>query len=104
MDWEKIMQQVQEHGPRRVVVDEHCHAVNPYSARREYEISWEIVLIREDGWTLGAPMHLSHLAFALWTNKWRSYMVDGDDRIFAIDTWSDRERHFEMAQERKWQQ
>lgn len=55
--------------PTRVVVDEAGTALTPRRARAR-GIQVDVVFIRSDGWTLGAPRELEETARNLWSNDW----------------------------------
>lgn len=80
--------------PQRILVDGTGHSVPPDRAFREHEISpgaISVILVREDGWTLGAPGGLEDEAFDLWKDQWKWFcprpMVVG----IPIDRWGERE-------------
>ena len=52
---------IMEHGPQRVMisVDE---AVSSRRAREDYGINPDVIFIRNDGWSLGAPTRLEAAA------------------------------------------
>lgn len=63
------------HGPTRVLVNEDGIAVKPRRAREVYDITPDIVFIRDDGWSLGAPKHLADIAEAIWENEWKGVLL-----------------------------
>lgn len=56
-------------GPARVVVDRSGRAVPPDQAS-ERGIAWDVIFVRRDGWTLGAPARLAKVAFRMWEGEW----------------------------------
>lgn len=62
-----------DHGPCRVVIDKEGAAVTPFLAESRHGVSPDIMFIRDDGWTLGAPLTLESVAFGLWSDKWIGY-------------------------------
>ena len=56
------------HGPDRVVINDEGEAVS--MKRLPEGISWDVIFIRSDGWTLGAPSHLIDVAEAIWQDLW----------------------------------
>ena len=63
---------LQKDGPRRVIVDKSGQATSPKQAQK-MGVYYEIVFIRNDGWTLGAPVELESDAIALWKERWVAY-------------------------------
>ena len=57
-------------GPTRVVINEKGEATSYPIALRDYQTNYDVVFIRDDGWTLGAPAHLEEVAERLWKDKW----------------------------------
>jgi hypothetical protein len=55
--------------PRRVVIDAEGAAVSPSRT----ELKPDIVFIRDDGWTLGAPASLATVAYETWADYWVSF-------------------------------
>ena len=53
----------------RVLIDKEGTAVPPKRAK-ELGVSPDVIFIRDDGWTLGAPKHLKDVAHSLWSDKW----------------------------------
>ncbi len=60
-------------GPDRVLVDSEGTALSPVRAM-EQGVMPHIILIRGDGWTLGAPERLAKAAEALWADEWIGYV------------------------------
>jgi len=58
------------HGPDRVLVDNLGTAVGAFRAKTEFNIEAEVVLIRADGWMLGAPWKLRDYAHSIWKSEW----------------------------------
>lgn len=57
-------------GPDRVVINDDGEALPWPRARQEHNILPEIIFVRDDGWTLGAPRQFEKTAFQLWADKW----------------------------------
>ena len=99
--WQKGLDDLRANGPNSVLINEQGDVVTTIVARKIHDLAPEIILLRDDGWSLGAPMHLSEVALALWKDEWTCYMVDGDNRIFGIPAWRFREQHLDAAQKKK---
>lgn len=66
----KLINFLKAYGPDRVVINSYGEGVPAERAVKEYNIKSEVVYIRKDGWTLGAPKCLSDVANRLWTDEW----------------------------------
>lgn len=66
--------QIGANGPRRVLV-EGDFAETPQRAREIYDIWPDIVFIRNDGWSLGAPNNLADTAEKLWAGHWIGVLI-----------------------------
>lgn len=62
-------------GPARVVVNTNGEAVSCRRAREEHHLTPDVVFIRKDGWTLGAPNALAAVAEKLWRGEWLGVLV-----------------------------
>ena len=57
-------------GPDRVLIGADGTAVPPRRAREEYDIVPDVVFVRNDGWSLGAPIEMRFVAHELWKEGW----------------------------------
>lgn len=73
--------------PARVIVDEEGHAVNAMEARYEH-LEWDVVFLRDDGWTLGAPQHLERVAYETWRGEWIHFARKPWRRWIAIKKYA----------------
>ena len=62
------------HGPSRVMVSE-FEATRPETAKGAHGISPDIIFIRDDGWSLGAPKALAEAAEALYPEQWTHVLL-----------------------------
>jgi hypothetical protein len=69
-DLEAFAEQLFTEGMDRVVINEQGEAVGPHKAQYQMGIVVEVVFIRKDGWTLGAPKELESVAHKLWADEW----------------------------------
>jgi len=63
--------------PVRVIVDEDGHAIPPEAASK-MAINSDIIFVREDGWSLGAPEEFEDIAYNMWRNDWTQFIRKGD--------------------------
>lgn len=91
IDLEKIRQEVLALGPERVLINEH-ETMPPKTAKRERGIEPDVILIRDDGWTLGAPEHLQGAAFKMWQKEWVAVLYRPFDFVYQRTGPVTRER------------
>lgn len=72
--------------PRRVVVDEDGHAIPPEAASK-MSIDSDIIFLRNDGWSLGAPKDLEDIAYNMWRNDWVQFARTGDKNWIDISDY-----------------
>ena len=60
---------IKKRGPTRVVIDRHGEAVAPRRALEKC-IRCDVIFIRADGWSLGAPLQFSDVAENMWRDEW----------------------------------
>lgn len=65
-----LIRRIKSHGPTRVIVHKSGEAVSAWRALSEYFIIPEVVFIRRDGWSLGAPAQFVEQARWLWQDEW----------------------------------
>lgn len=56
--------------PARVVVDDRGTAFPGRRAHWEFNIEADVVFLRRDGWSLGAPKELERIAYEMWKDEW----------------------------------
>ena len=75
--------------PNRVVVDRDGMAVNASRAKHEFCAYPDIVFVRDDGWTLGAPLALERVAYRLWRDYWTHFARRGDELMSKISEYQE---------------
>ena len=79
---ERVASDVRTMGPQRVMVNSNGASVSAGRAKTIYKVESDVVFIRGDGWTLGAPARLREEAHSTWPDLWVGCMTrDGS-------TWS----------------
>jgi hypothetical protein len=63
-------------GPTRVVINAEGEAVPPKRAK-SMGIVPDVILIRNDGWSLGAPPQFAAVAESLWADSWVGFIKRG---------------------------
>lgn len=76
---ENAVAEIKRSGPQRVLIDAEGGAVNSKRAREQYGVTPDIIFIRADGWTLGAPSYWEMNAERLWPDEWIGYLRRGDE-------------------------
>lgn len=71
---ERAVADVMRAGPERVVFSAAGEATSSARARRFHNVIPDIVFIRADGWTLGAPTRFEDIAYRLWSDEWVGFM------------------------------
>ena len=70
MDLNEMAAKIKADGPKRVVVSPSGEAFPPPRARQECGAMPDIIFIRKDGWSLGAPRALAAVAEGMWADEW----------------------------------
>jgi len=70
IDIQKVAREVMKAGPDRVVTNVRGDATTSRAARERFGINPDVIFIRDDGWTLGAPSRLEATARRLWQGHW----------------------------------
>lgn len=71
---EAAVKRVMVHGPDRVVINAEQEAIGWDRARAQYGIKPDVIFIRNDGWTLGAPKQFEAQAFGAWADSWIGFI------------------------------
>lgn len=58
----------------KVVVDSEGLGTTLERALKEYNIKPDIIFIRDDGWTLGAPSQFERVAYRMWHDRWVAFI------------------------------
>lgn len=66
--------------PERVIQHENGACLSGAQAV-ERGLPWEIVFIRDDGWSLGAPAQLQNPAEEMWQNQWIAVYYPASARL-----------------------
>jgi hypothetical protein len=83
----EIIDKIRHNGINRVVVSAEGLAVSPRRALEEFNIRPEIVFVRDDDWTLGAPAVFSELAEKMWADRWVYVIVPPTPRAISYADW-----------------
>ena len=72
--------------PTRVVVDDTGMANTPDIAE-SFGITADIVFLRNDGWSLGAPFRFEGIAYRMWSDSWTKFCHRGDTQFTPISKY-----------------
>lgn len=61
-------------GPDRVVINREGEALGSRRAR-EMGVTPDVIFIRDDGWSLGAPARLRGVAESMWRDQWAGVLT-----------------------------
>lgn len=64
------IKRVMTYGPTRVMINSAGEAVKPERAKRDHNIVPDVIFIRKDGWSLGAPDSLVEVARRMYADMW----------------------------------
>jgi len=79
----KLCEPVMLRGPTRVVVNAEGEAVAPNRAPRPADL----VFVRDDGWSLGAPKDLIGVAEQMWADSWVAVIIRGEPLPVTYKAW-----------------
>jgi hypothetical protein len=82
-------------GPKRILIDSDGTAISFERAEAEHDITYEkvaVILVRADGWSLGAPDDLAQDAYRLWEGEWKWFGVQPCPFGFPIRRWPEWQR------------
>ena len=57
-------------GPTRVMVRSDGKATSPSVAKKQHNVTPDVIFVRDDNWSLGAPNELKQVAYETWKNQW----------------------------------
>lgn len=83
MDFNKlgiVVYDIIQQGPTRVIINEDGIGVPPCMAKN---VSVDIIFIRNDKWSLGAPKEFEEVAYKMWPDTWVAFIdstIDGEVR------------------------
>ncbi len=85
MTLEELWDIIKEKGPTRTMINEHGTVVTPFRAQTEHRITTiNIIFIREDGWSIAAPMELETIAHGLYEDKWIGFSLHPFNNVQLI--------------------
>ena len=84
---EQWLKRIAAQGPTRVIIDAQGTATPPGRAKKIFFIDPDVVFIRDDGWTLGAPTKFAEVARKMWEHDWVAYAIPPYIRTEPMSTW-----------------
>jgi hypothetical protein len=80
----QICSRAMNEGPTRIVINSDGEAVPP---NKDNIKLIEVVFVRKDGWSLGAPFHLIEVARKMWDDEWVGVLMAGYNNPVSYDAW-----------------
>ncbi len=74
-------------GPTRVIVDKDGLGVSSKIAKDVCQVTSDIIFIRDDGWSLGAPKEFEKVAFDIWKDSWTHFVRKGHTQWISIEKY-----------------
>lgn len=74
--------------PTRVIVDSDGMGVPSSRAFTEYKVAPDVIFIREDNWSLGAPSEFESVAFKMWEDYWTHFAYIKTGRWLPITEYN----------------
>lgn len=84
----KLSDYIMQNGPTRVVINEHGEATAPNRA----PVPPEVIFIRRDGWSLGAPTDLVSVAEQMWADEWVGVLTKEEAGPIFYQNWRQARR------------
>ncbi len=73
--------------PTRVIVEADGSATTPRRAAHIFQVISNIIFIRDDGWTLGAPKEFESIAYGIWKDSWTHFVRKGHTQWIPIERY-----------------
>lgn len=73
--------------PTRVIYSHEGDATTPERARSMYGVEPDVIFLRHDGWSLGAPSRLEGTAHMIWSEYWTHFARRGDTHFRPISEY-----------------
>lgn len=81
------VEELAKDGPVRVMVNKDGEATSPERAKQDYHVKPDVIYIRDDGWSLGAPFELIDVAEKTWRGYWVAFMRRLRDGTGGWEWW-----------------
>lgn len=81
---------IRKNGPVRVLVDDQETCVPPRIAMRDHKVQVDIIFVRQDNWSLGAPKVLTLDAYDLWRYDWIGF-IEKNQPFKFIEEFNERD-------------
>lgn len=73
--------------PSRVMYTSEGDATTFERAMNDHHTIPEVIFLRNDGWSLGAPKHLERYAFRMWESDWVGFAWKGEEFYSDIEDY-----------------
>lgn len=85
-DINETLEDVIAYGPNRVLVGAEGETASYRDAIMTLHIKPVVVLVRDDGWTLGAPADLEDVARKMWETRWVGVIRKDINGTYRLDS------------------
>lgn len=65
-----LVEKIKKNGPTRIVANADGYCMTPDMALNELLLVPDVIFIRQDGWSLGAPLQFANVARDMWLGEW----------------------------------
>lgn len=86
VELKQVVKEIMQFGPNRVMVSAN-ETLTCSKAWSEYHIGPDVIFIREDGWSLGAPDNLSENAERLYNEGWAGVLIKDSSEPISYETY-----------------
>jgi hypothetical protein len=81
--WKRIEK---DGGPSHILMDKDGTTLpTPLALKKNPDLQWDVIYIRNDGWSLGCDFYLSHYAEALHRETWSGVVNRGAKNPRVLD-------------------
>ena len=95
-----VVAEIMKHGPRRVMINAAGEALSSERARNIYGTTPDIIFIRDDEWSLGAPFEFEGIAYKMWQDMWVGYLCRPGTHMRTMEEYPyEAERRMKRAHE-----
>ena len=91
MNIEQVVKRILSNGPDRVMFKTN-EATTLNKAIKKYKINPDIIFIRNDGWSIGAPTSLEGNTYRSWENEWTHYIIKPERKARPIAEYKDKHK------------
>ena len=81
MTIDEVWKKIEKEGPAYVLLDkDSAPEMLVLALKKNPELSWDLIYIRDDGWSLGCDFYLGQHAENLFRDRWVAWVRRGDKK------------------------